>query len=208
MQARLRQARNRFQQSQTEVELEVRPRRKRWRTLTQGPPQQKPLGGGPATMGQNLERKIKDKGGHGEGTQELIILGVLPWQPPESSNLQGWEDKLNRQSLRSSSTPLGLRNYRVALAPSPAWASSAKNWRPGGCSLAWSSQWPDPANPDVPCRMDAPFCLPAVSLSHPRDTENLRPAVLHIFLWTDCLGDWIPSSLGPLGGSSKRQLND
>lgn len=183
MQARLRQARNRFQQSQTEVELEVRPRRKRWRTLTQGPPQQKPLGGRPATMGQNLERKIKDKGGHGEGTQELIILGVLPWQPPESSNLQGWEDKLNRQSLRSSSTPLGLRNYRVALAPSPAWASSAKNWRPGGRSLALVFPVARPCQPRRALQDGRPLlpssCLPLPPSRH-REPQARCPA--HISL--------------------------
>lgn len=152
------------------------------------PPDRSLSGGRPVTVGQDLERKIKDKGGDGKGTQELIVLGVLPWQPPESSNLQGWEDKLDRQSLRSSSTPLGLRNYRVALAPSPARASRAKNWRPGGRSLARSSQWPGPASPGMPCRTDAPFRPPAVSLSHPRDTGNLTPAALHRFLWTDCLG--------------------
>lgn len=166
----------------------MRPRRKLWRTLTQGPPNRSLSGAGRSQWGKTLKGKSRTKEVMGSGTQELIILGVLPWQPPESSNLQGWEDKLNRRSLRSSSTPLRLRNYRVALAPSPAWASSAKNWRPGGHSLAWSSQWPDPASPGAPCRTVTSFRLPAVSLSHPRDTENLIPAALHIFLWTDCLG--------------------
>lgn len=166
----------------------MRPRRKLWRTLTQGPPNRSLSGEGQSQWAKTLKGKSRTKEVMGRGTQELIILGVLPWQPPESSNLQGWEDKLNRRSLRSSSTPLGLRNYRVALAPSPARTFSAKNWRPGGRSLAWSSQWPNPASPGMPCRMNASFRLPAVSLSHPHDTENLTPAALHILLWTDCLG--------------------
>lgn len=154
----------------------MRPRRKLWRTLAQGPPNRSLSGAGLSQWAKTLKGKSRTKEVMERGTAELIILGVLPWQPPESSNLQGWEDKLNRRSLRSFSTPLGLRNYRVALAPSPAWVSSAKNWRPGSRSLALSSQWPDPASPGMPCRRTPPSAFqlsPSPTLRTPRSPRPL-----------------------------------
>lgn len=38
--------------------------------------------------------------------EKLITLGLLPWQPPANSNLQGQEDRVNGGSPKEFRSPL------------------------------------------------------------------------------------------------------